>query len=143
MPVGGSGGAGGQAAGIKAGRAYVEVGADDTGLKSVLEKSQQHVANFGKQTAGIGAGLAGLGAVIEAPLALAMNSAVEHVTAVRKAAMQLGTSTEEFSAMAAAAKKAGVDMDGLVVTTRKLDRTIDEARSGNKAAAGEFEKLGR
>lgn len=142
MPASGSGGSSGAAAGIKAGRAYVELGTEDSSLKSGLDAAKGHVKAFGKQVAGIGGAIGGIGAAIEAPLALAMNSAVEHVTAVRKAAMQVGSSTEQFSALGFAAKKVGVDFDGLVATTRKLDRMTDEARSGNKAAAEEFEKLG-
>jgi hypothetical protein len=131
---------------IKAGRAEVEASFNEAGLKAGLDAAKQHLQNFAKQTSTImvggGGALAGIGAMIEAPLALAMKAAVSDISNIRKAADQLGESTDSFSKVSYAASKVGLELDGVVGAGRKLERMIAEAKDGNKAAAESFNKLG-
>lgn len=59
------------ASGIRAGRAYVEVGANDEPLQKKLKAIEARLSNFGGSMRSVGMKLAGLGAAMAAPLGLA------------------------------------------------------------------------
>lgn len=65
------------ASGIRAGRAFVELFADDRALVRGLRSAQQKLAAFGAAVRGLGTQMLALGAGIVAPLALAAKSFVD------------------------------------------------------------------
>jgi hypothetical protein len=136
-----SGGGGGKGGAIRAGKAFVELSAEDAGLRSGLEKARKAVLGFGKGLAVGGAGVAGVGALITGPILGAMHEAVDRFNEVRKAADQLGTTPEIFSGLAFAVKRFGIDSDGLVVASRHMNKFIAEAKDGG-GAADDLNKLG-
>lgn len=140
MAVGGSSGGGGK--GVKAGRAYVEVGVDDKSLRGGLNKAKQMVLTFSKQLAIGGGVLTGLGATVTAPILAFFHDAIDRVNSFRKAAEQLGTTPEIISAIGYAADKVGVDLGGLVQAGRRVQRVIADAAAGEEGAAAALDRLG-
>ncbi len=138
----GSAGGGGMGAAIMAGRAVVGTSLDMSGLESGLAKAKKTLVGWGKNVAVAGAAVAGLGGLIVAPILAGFHSAVTEITEVRKAAEQLGAGTEEVSALAFAAKKAGVDLDGFVTSGRHMQKVLSDAASGDQGAADTLKKLG-
>jgi hypothetical protein len=71
-----------------------------------------------------------------------MGEAVERFNEVRKAADQLGTTPEIFSALGFAVGRFGVDSEGLVTASRHMDKFISQARQGVPQASALMSHLG-
>ncbi len=141
MAMGGGGG-GGMGAAIKAGQAVVTASLDMGPLKSGIAEARKMALKIGAGIGGIGAGIGGIGAAITAPIIAGFKSAVDEVTEFRKAADQLGSTTEIVSGLAFAAKKAGVDTDTFVTSARHMQKVLSEAAGGDKGAIDSLAKLG-
>ena len=85
------------AKGVRAGSAYVELLADDSALQKGLKKAEQSVKQFGVSVGKIGAGLAGIGAAITAPLIAATNTFAESGAALLHMSERTGMSVEALS----------------------------------------------
>jgi hypothetical protein len=144
--TGPSGGGGGQAGAIEAGKAVVRLGVDQSGMRAGLEGAAKMLKGFSQKVSGEfvrgGTALGAVGAVVAGPLGAALGEAVDRFTEVRKASEKLGTTPETFSALGFAAAKTGVDTDGLVAASRRYMSVISEAAAGNGAAAESLARLG-
>jgi hypothetical protein len=129
---------------IRAGKAYVEMSTNDAGLKSGLDRAKSAVMGFAKDVGKIAAGIGvAKGAeFIFKNINEAFSDAVGHITEVRKAAEQIGSSAESVSAMGYAAQKAGVDLEGMTTASRHLNAAILEAAQGGGPLANIFQQLG-
>jgi hypothetical protein len=85
---------------IRAGRAFVELFADDTKLVRVLNGAKAKLNAFGASVAGIGAAFVGLGATIAAPLGFAVNAASDAAETFSKFDIVFGKQAEAVKAWA-------------------------------------------
>lgn len=126
MPPAARGGGGSGA--VRAGRAFVELFANDNKLYRALDQARAKLKQFGAFTAKIGlTGVAGGGAIL-APLAKTLTDAVTRGAKIDQLAKRFGATTTEVSALAYAFETAGV-------TLEEFEGTIDGVRSKITAAA--------
>lgn len=112
------------AAGIRAGKAYVELGATDNKLNAVLARVQTRMRAFGLFMAGIGGGLTGIGSGIVAPLLMMANGAASSGDELSKMADRTGASVEALSELRHAAKQSDVAFDQLGSGLNKLQKNL-------------------
>lgn len=123
------------AQGIKAGKAYVEIGAVATGLNKGLEAA-------GAKLRAWGMGIAAIGASITAPL-LALGAVfASRGKELLELSAGLGLTVEGLSALEYAARKSGASSEDLAGGLTKMNRLIAEASDGTPGAAAKLEHLG-
>jgi hypothetical protein len=140
MAAGSSSGGGSE--GIKAGRAYVEIGAKDAGLKAGLESAKKAVLKFGKEVAETGAPILGLGAAVVGPILASLKEVTEHFSAINRASIKTGASTEAISDLGYAAKLSGASLESVESGLKFLDKTMAEAASGSASATEALAQFG-
>lgn len=117
MPLNTGGGAGGNAGGIRAGLAFVELVARDK-LGPVLDKLRAKVAGFGAAfTKGGAAGLAA-GTAVLAPIVGLAAAGAERFDRMANEAIRLNVPIEQYYRLARAAEIAGVSIDDVANNPR-------------------------
>mgnify|MGYP000311165585 CR=1 FL=1 len=142
MAVNGNGKGGGGGGKIRAGRAYVELSAEDAGLRKALDKARAMVMKFGKATAGIGAGLLGTGGGVLGGLSAGLGKVLERNSEITRLAQKLGVSTEQLSQFAYAAETTGMSFEDLTGQFENLAERVSQGANGAGEAAETFKKLG-
>lgn len=127
--------------GIKAGRAYVELGVNDT-LTKGLKAAQAKLRAFGSAVSGIGKSFAAMGAAAFAPLAASVKMFASFGDNLAKSATRVGASTEAMSELAVAADLSGTSLETVERGMKKMQKTVTEAASGSKSAADALAGLG-
>ena len=141
MAVKSGGGGGGKGSAIRAGRAFVELGADDSGLRTVLTRAKSLVLSTGKALAIAGGTLLGLGGGVLGTVGKAFQETVQHFDEVKKASDRLGTSAESISALGYAASQSGSDMAELESAAKNLQKNLANGSDGFKEIGLDAEKL--
>lgn len=129
------------ASGIKAGRAYVELGVDDRFTKA-LRAAQARLQAFGNAVRNIGLGLSALAAAASAPFIASVKLFSEFGDSIDKAAARTGLSAEAVSELGFAAEQSGADIESLEKGLRLMQRTIVEASEGTAEAQEAIANLG-
>ena len=127
---------------IRAGRAFVEVGADLTDLERGLRSARQKLEGFGAAVRSIGASFMAAGAVITAPLIAAAKVAASTGEEYVKMSQRTGMSVEALSALAYSAKTSDVALEEVEVGIKKMQKALFAAASGTQAASVAFARLG-
>lgn len=140
MAIGGS--SGGGAGAIRAGRAFVEMFAEDSRLRRTLASWSSRLSSFAGFVSKLGAGMIGGGAAILAPLTAIFTSTVDHLDALDEAATRLGTTPEVFDALAKSAKMAGIESEALESSVSRMQVTLASAAGGGKEASDALAALG-
>jgi len=130
------------AQGIRAGRAFVELFADDTKLVRGLRAAERKLKAFGAGVQSFGRKVFGLGAAIVAPLAATTKVFSEMGDKLAKMSGRTGASVEALSELGYAADQSGTDITSLENGLRKMQRTIVEAADGTEAAQEALGRLG-
>jgi hypothetical protein len=130
------------AAGIRAGRAFVELGADDSKLRKTLQKVQQRMRAAGKSITRIGAGMAAAGGAALTPMIAAVSSFAKSGDELSKASDKTGASVESLSELRHAAQQSAVDFSTLTRSIGRQQMALADAAGGSKEAAAKFEGLG-
>jgi len=115
---------------IRAGRAFVELFADDSRLVRGLRRAQRKLRAFGTAVRGIGMKMAGLGAAITAPLAAASKVFASTGDDLDKMAKRTGISVEALSELGFAAEQSGADLDRLANAVLRMNRRLGRIRAG-------------
>lgn len=131
----------GSARGIRAGKAFVEIGAKDK-LSADLKRLQARIAAFGAAVQHVGTRIAMAGAAAVVPFALATRHFVEAGSALHDMSQRTGVAVESLSQLDYVAKLAGVSMSELEVGVRFMQRTIADARADVKTATDALASLG-
>ncbi len=97
--------------GIRAGKAFVEFGLDMSPLLKGLEQIKAKLNNTGALFTQLGAGLAGAGTAMLAPLTALLTGAAEHSRDIGSLATQFSTTTQTMSGLAAGFESIGVGFD--------------------------------
>jgi hypothetical protein len=128
--------------GIRAGKAFVELSANDSRLIKGLRSAQRRLMQFGQTVTGMGARLLGVGAGFAAPIIAATKNFADFGDAVNKMSARTGLSAEAVSGLGFAAEQSGADTKTLEAGFRGMSRTILNASRGLSTAVDSFTDLG-
>jgi hypothetical protein len=128
--------------GIRAGRAFVELYADDSRLVRGLRSAQQRLAAFGAAVRQLGTQMLALGAGIVAPLALAAKSFADTGSQLNDMAARTGLSVEALGELGYAAQQSGASLEEVEKAVRTMQRTVAAAVGGSDQATAALERLG-
>jgi len=127
--------------GIRAGRAFVELGVSDR-LTAGLRRAQKQLEAFGAGLRSIGTRMAAIGVVAVTALLGTANAFSESGDALDKMSARTGVSVEALSELGYAADLSGTDMETLENGLRVMQKTLTEASQGSKGANEELARLG-
>lgn len=127
---------------IRAGRAYVELGTDDSRLVAGLRSAQAKLKSFGTSLAKIGGGLMGIGTAILGPMLGAASVFSASGDELTKMADRTGASVESLSELRHVAQQSAVDFKAFGGAMNKMQRNIADANDRQKTAVEMFERLG-
>ncbi len=129
------------ARGIRAGRAFVELGVSDK-VTAGLKRAQRQLNAFGAAVRSAGLRLAALGTAALAPLGLAVRRFSSAGDAIDKMSARTGFSAEALSELGFAAEQSGADIETLETGIRVLQRSINDAERGLSTATDGLSDLG-
>ncbi|QDU33055.1 hypothetical protein KS4_10960 [Poriferisphaera corsica] len=127
---------------IRAGRAFVELFADDSKLVRGLRKAERKIKTFGQGIRSYGLKLAGLGTAIIGPLAASAKLFSTYGDQVAKMAKRTGLSVETLSELRFVASQTGTEFESLEMAFRKMQRSIYDAGRGLSTQADALKDLG-
>ena len=128
--------------GIRAGRAFVELFADDSKLVRGLRRAEKKLKAFGDSIRNLGLKMVGVGSAILAPLAASAKLFASYGDSVAKMARRTGLSVEALSELQFAAGQSGVEVAELENGLRRMQRTIYDAQRGLSTATQALADLG-
>jgi len=128
--------------GIRAGRAFVELFADDTKLVRGLKAAEKRLKAFGAGVQSIGTKLFGLGAAAVAPLLATTNVFASMGDQLAKMSARTGISVESLSELGYAAEQSGADLQALEGGVRKMQKFLVDAADGSSTAQQTLTRLG-
>jgi hypothetical protein len=110
----------GQASAIRAGRAFVELFADDAQLRKGLKGAADRLKAFGGVVRNIGLAFTALGVGITAPLMAAARGWAKAGDELYDMSKRTGLSVEQLSALSYAAAHTGADLTSVEVAVRRM-----------------------
>jgi hypothetical protein len=116
--------------GIRAGRAFVELFADDTKLVRALRAAQRKLRAFGGSIRGMGLRVAGIGTALLTPLIASARYFSSYGDQVAKMAKRTGFSVEALSELKFVASQTGTEFESLEMGLRRMQRSIYDAGRG-------------
>lgn len=128
--------------GIRAGKAYVELNANDSKLVKGLRSAQRKLRRFGQMITGMGARLLTAATAITGPILAAAKSFANFGDAVNKMSARTGLSAKAVSALGFAAEQSGTDIKTLEAGFRGMSRFILNAERGLSTATDSMDDLG-
>lgn len=128
--------------GILAGKAFVELYANDNALVKGLNAAQAKLKAFGNALKAVGIGLTALGGAAITPILASARSFAEAADALDKMSQRTGVGVEALSEFSYAAEQSGVDMEQLENSVKHLQKTIFAAQEGSAEAGETFRLLG-
>ena len=130
------------ASGIRMGKVYVEIGADQKALNKALNNIKKQVAGVGKSLQTLGSRMAVAGASAVTAFVGATKVFADAGDALRDMSMRTGASVEALSSLGYVAAQSGANLETLEAGMRRMQKVVAAARDGNKAAATAFSQLG-
>jgi len=127
--------------GIRAGRAFVELGVSDK-LTAGLRRAQKRLEAFGAELRAVGVRMAGIGAAAVTALLGAAKHFVGFGDTLDKMSQRTGVSVEALSELGFAAELAGGDLETLETGLKFMQRSIVEAAQGSETARRALSMLG-
>lgn len=124
---------------IRAGNGEVELGVDQSGLESGLNKAGKTLQSWGKNVAAAGAVVAAAGAAITAPFLYGLTVFGEMGSAIAGASRMTSMSFQEVQDAAAGIRVPMEDLPGL---TKKMDNFIASAADGAPEAIHQLDMMG-
>jgi len=127
---------------IRAGRAFVEIFAEDSQMQRVLARVSVRLTAFGQGLAKIGAGLAGVGTAVVTPFLTAAKVFADVGSELVDMSQRTGASVEALSELAFAADQTGTSLTSLETGIKFLQKNLVAAADGSAEAQESFGKLG-
>jgi len=127
--------------GIRAGRAFVELGVSDK-LSAGLRRAQKQLEAFGAGLRAVGVRMAGIGLAAVTSLFGAARMFATVGDDLEEMSQRTGVSVEALSELGFAADIAGSDLETLETGIKHMQRAIVEAADGSEAAQQALAKLG-
>lgn len=120
--------------GIRAGKAFVELGLDKKPLLKGLKSAQKLLKDFGSGLRSVGQSIVAASAGIITPALAATQVFAKMGDTVGKMAKRTGVSVEALSELGFAAEQSGTDLATLETGLRRMARVVNDAGSGLKDA---------
>jgi len=130
------------ARGIRAGRAFVELFADDSKLVRGLRRAEKRLKAFGDRIRNFGLKIAGLGTAMLTPMLGAAKAFSSMGDQVAKMAKRTGLSVEALSELRFVASQTGTEFESLEMGFRRMQRSIYDAGRGLSTAKDALADLG-
>jgi len=130
------------ARGIRAGRAFVELFADDSKLVRGLRWAERRIKAFGQSVRNLGLKVAGLGTALLVPLAASAKAFGAMGDQVAKMAKRTGLSVEALSELRFVASQTGTSLEALETGFRRMQRSIYDAGRGLSTQTDALRDLG-
>lgn len=127
---------------IRAGKAYVELFADDSKLVRGLRAAQRKLQAFGSAVQTLGKGLFVVGAGLAAPMATAAKLFADAGSDLVDMSQRTGASVEALSELGYAAEQSGSDLATLEGGLRKMQKAVVAAANGSDSAVATLSQLG-
>lgn len=127
---------------IRAGKAYVEVGSDQSMLEKGLRDAEAKIRAFGQSIMSIGTKLGAIGAAITSPFIAAAKVFADSGSELHDMSTRTGMSVESLSALGFAAKQSGADLASVEVGVRKMQKAMTAGSLENMQAQATFAQLG-
>jgi hypothetical protein len=127
---------------IRAGRAFVEIFAEDSQLQRVLARVSVRLTSFGQGLAKIGAGLTGVGTAIVTPFLTAAKVFADVGSELVDMSQRTGASVEALSELAFVADQTGTSLSSLETGIKFLQKNLVAAADGSAEAQESFANLG-
>jgi hypothetical protein len=127
--------------GIRAGRAFVELGVSDR-LSAGLRRAQRRLRAFGAGVRQVGLRLVAAGAAALAPLAATVRVFTKAGDELEKMSRRTGFTVEALSELGFAAEQSGADMETLEKGVRTMQRAINDLGRGLSTQTDAFGNLG-
>ena len=128
------------AAGIRAGKAYYELGADSDPMMKVLKATEVKLRAWGNVVMGIGAGLSAFGGALSASLMEGIHHFVDAAAEIRSLSAVTGLGTQRVQELQFAAVQLGGSAEDMSTGLLRMSRALVEARDRGGPLA---ENLGR
>lgn len=128
--------------GILAGRAFVQLFADDSKLVKGLRRAEKRLKAFGNKVRSVGLKTAALGAAIVAPMAAATKSFMNYGDELGKMSERTGIAAKSLSELQFVASQTGTDFSALESGIRRMQRSIYDAGKGLSTATDALADLG-
>ena len=127
---------------IRAGRAYIELGANDSQLQAALQRASARMHAFGARVAQIGQRMAAAGAAGLAGFGAAANQFANVGEQLYRMSQRTGASVEALSGLRYAASQVGTDLETVEGAMRGVQQAIVQAGQGSAEAQDKFLRLG-
>lgn len=127
---------------IRAGRAYVEMYADNSKLLSGLRKAQAQLSAWGTAISAAGTKLMLMGGAALAGFGYAAKTFMSTGDALDKMNKRTGASVEFLSALDYTASMSGTSLESLETGFKRMARTLSDADRGLKTSQDALAKLG-
>ena len=127
---------------IEAARAFIRVAWNDSALRKGIEATQARLRTMATGVAKIGAGFAGAGTALLAPLTAAVFQFASVGDKFDKMAGRTGASVEALSALAYAAGQSGTSIEAVEKSLRKIGQTSTAAAGGAQSAIDALAAIG-
>lgn len=131
----------GKAGGIRAGKAYIELGVDDKVLQG-LKAARKHLDGFGKQLQSIGQRTLAVGLGAKAALTAAAAAFGKRGGDLFDMSKRTGASVEALSEMRYAAEQSSATIEDLETGLKRMQVAVAEASLGSSEAADGLARLG-
>lgn len=128
--------------GIRAGRAFVELFADDTKLVRGLRLAERKLRAFGQKVSRLGGSMMKLSAVVVGPLLAASKAFSSMGDEVAKMSKRTGVSVESLSQLRFVASQTGTEFGAMENALRKMQRSIYDAGRGLSTQTDALSDLG-
>ncbi len=129
------------AGGIRAGRAFVELGVRDR-LQKGLKAAQAKLRAFSASVGSIGTAMVGASAAILAPLGAAVKHFASFGDTLNKMSARTGVSVESLSELGFAAEQSGSDLATVEKGVRTMQRSVNDLGRGLSTQTDAFSELG-
>ncbi|MEQ9616669.1 MAG: phage tail tape measure protein [Phycisphaerales bacterium] len=127
--------------GIRAGRAFVELGVSDR-LSAGLRRAQRRLRAFGAGVRQVGLRLVAAGAAALGPLAATVRIFAKAGDELEKMSRRTGLSVEALSELGFAAEQSGADLETLEKGVRTMQRAVNDLGRGLSTQVDAFGDLG-
>lgn len=128
--------------GIRAGRAFVELAANDRRFSEALTKAQRQLSAFGATAQRIGRNMMLAGTAISAPFLASIAIFGKVGDSLDKASKRTGIAVESLSELNFAAEQSGASAQVLENSVRVMNRTLADAADGSATAVQALNMVG-
>ena len=127
---------------VRAGRAFVELSADDSSLMKGLDKAKKSLNDWGKAIAVSGVAMIGAATAAAAPLIYGLKELIGSGGALSDMEARTGIGAEALQELQYAAGQTGSSMEEVEASIRKMQDSLVKAANGSKSETDALNALG-